>query len=116
MAPGAHLPRAHTVLGVVLLAILQNYYLNQEISYLSGNAQAIAKMVSPMLSGNAPHDEIQSQMENLAFFFLKPVFRFMTPTDNCLTILGPLKIKVSTWIPSIKCLLCRRMVPLYAGF
>jgi signal transduction histidine kinase len=59
---------AAIVLGVVLLAILQRYYLNQEIAYLSGNAQSIARVVSTMLSGDLPHDEVQSQIENLAFF------------------------------------------------
>jgi signal transduction histidine kinase len=59
---------AAIVLGVILLVILQKYYLNQEIAYLSGNAQSIAKIVSSMLSSNAQHDEVQSQIENLAFF------------------------------------------------
>jgi signal transduction histidine kinase len=59
---------AAMILGIGLLAILQRYYLNQEITYLSGNAQSIAKVVSSMLSGKQPHDEIQSQIENLAFF------------------------------------------------
>ena len=58
---------AAVALGAVLLAILQNYYLNQERSYLIGNAQAISKVITGMISANAPHDEIQSQVENLAF-------------------------------------------------
>ncbi|HLO30935.1 MAG TPA: ATP-binding protein [Anaerolineales bacterium] len=59
---------AAVVLGAALLAILQKYYLDQEITYLSSNAQVIAKVVSSMLSHNTPHDEVQSQIENLAFF------------------------------------------------
>jgi signal transduction histidine kinase len=59
---------AAIVLGVVLLAILQNYYLNQEINHLSGNAQAIANVLRMMLSNNAAQDQIQSEIENLAFF------------------------------------------------
>lgn len=59
---------AAIILGVGLLAILQKYYLNQEIAYLSGNAQAIAKVLVTMLIRDTPHEEIQSQIENLAFF------------------------------------------------
>jgi signal transduction histidine kinase len=58
---------AAIALGVVLLVILQKYYLNQEIDYLRGNAQAVSKVVTTMISSNAPHDEIQSQVESLAF-------------------------------------------------
>ncbi len=58
---------AALALGMVLLAILQNLYANLEIDYLRGNAQAIGEVVTAMLSKKAPHDEIQSQIENLAF-------------------------------------------------
>ena len=58
---------AAIVLGIVLLVILQRYYLSQEIKYLRGNAQAISKVVNAMLSGNTPRQEVQSQIENLAF-------------------------------------------------
>ncbi len=58
---------AAIVLGVVLLAILQNYYSNQELDYLRGNAQAISEVITPMILVNTPHDEVQSQIENLAF-------------------------------------------------
>jgi signal transduction histidine kinase len=59
---------AAIVLGLVLLAILRNYYLNQEIQHLSGNAQAIARVLRMMVSSQEPPDQIQSQIENLAFF------------------------------------------------
>ena len=59
---------AAIILGVGLLAILQRYYLNQEISYLSSNAQAIAKVLMTMLTRDATQGEVQSQIENLAFF------------------------------------------------
>lgn len=59
---------AAIVLGLVLLAILQNYYLKQEIEHLNGNAQAIARVLRVMLSDQSPQDQIQSQIENLAFF------------------------------------------------
>ncbi len=58
---------AALVLGAVLLAILRDYYRNQEINYLRGNAQSISDVVMPMLSAHVPHDEVQSQIENLAF-------------------------------------------------
>ncbi len=58
---------AALVLGAVLLVILRDYYRNQEIAYLRGNAKAISAVVTPMLAANARHDEVQSQIENLAF-------------------------------------------------
>jgi len=58
---------AAIILGVVLLAILQRYYLNQEIEYLRGNARYISSLVSTMLSGNTAPDQIQPQIEGLAF-------------------------------------------------
>ncbi len=58
---------AALVLGAVLLAILQNYYANVEVKYLRGNAESIGQTVTAMLMKKAPHDEIQSQIENLAF-------------------------------------------------
>jgi signal transduction histidine kinase len=58
---------AALALGAVLLAILRNYYLNQETDYLIGNAQSVSKVVTAMMSASAPHDQVQSQIENLAF-------------------------------------------------
>jgi len=58
---------AAVALGAVLLVILQNYYLNQELDYLRGNAQSISKVVVAMISTNASHDDVQSQIQNLAF-------------------------------------------------
>ncbi len=58
---------AAVVLGAVLLAILQNYYSNLELDYLRGNAKFISGLVTEMTSGNASHDAVQSQIENLAF-------------------------------------------------
>ncbi len=58
---------AALVLGAVLLVILQSYYSNLELDYLRGNAKFISGFVMAMTSENAPHDEVQSQIENLAF-------------------------------------------------
>ncbi len=58
---------AAVALGAVLLVILQNFYLRQELDYLRGNAQSIGKVVVGMISADASHDEVQSQIENLAF-------------------------------------------------
>lgn len=58
---------AALALGAVLLAILHNYYLNQELNYLRGNAQSISEVVAAMLSVDVPSDEVQLQIKNLAF-------------------------------------------------
>ncbi len=58
---------AALALGAVLLAILRNYYSNQELDYLVGNAQSVSAVVTAMMVGHVPHDEVQSQIENLAF-------------------------------------------------
>ncbi len=58
---------AALALGAVLLVILQRYYVNQELIYLRGNAQAVSGLVMGMMSSNAPHDELQSQIDNLSF-------------------------------------------------
>ncbi len=58
---------AALALGVVLLAILRNYYSNLELAYLRTNAEAIGGLVGAMSSRNAPRDEVQSQIENMAF-------------------------------------------------
>jgi signal transduction histidine kinase len=58
---------AALALGAVLLAILQNYYANLELDYMRGNAKFVGDLVTKMTSDNAAHDEVQSQIENLAF-------------------------------------------------
>ncbi len=58
---------AAIVLGAVLLTILQSYYSNLELDYLRGNAKFMSALVTTMTSDNASHDEMQSQIENLAF-------------------------------------------------
>jgi len=58
---------AALALGAVLLAILRNYYSNQELDYLVGNAQSASAVVTAMMVGHVPHEEVQSQIENLAF-------------------------------------------------
>ncbi len=58
---------AAIVLGAVLLAILQNYYAHLEFNYLLGNAKFVSSFVAAARSDEAPRDEVQSQIENLAF-------------------------------------------------
>ena len=58
---------AAVVLGAVLLVILQDYYLHLEFDYLRGNARFVSGLVTAMTSDKASHDEVQSQLENLAF-------------------------------------------------
>lgn len=58
---------AALALGAVLLVILRNYYANQEFNYLVGNAQAVSRVMAAIISTRAPHEEVQLQIENLAF-------------------------------------------------
>ncbi len=58
---------AAVALGAVLLVILQHYYFDQELNYLRGNAEAVSSLALGTMSSNAPHDELQSQINNLSF-------------------------------------------------
>jgi signal transduction histidine kinase len=61
---------AALALGVVLLTILRDYYSNQESKYLRGNAESVSTVVAAMMSAHASHDEVQSQVDSLAFLTL----------------------------------------------
>lgn len=61
---------AAIALGAVLLTILRDYYSNQELNYLHINAQSVSTVVGAMMSAHASHDEVQSQVESLAFLTL----------------------------------------------
>jgi len=61
---------AAIALGAVLLTILRDYYSDQELNYLHVNAQSVSKVVGAMMSAHASHDEVQSQVESLAFLTL----------------------------------------------
>ncbi len=61
---------AALALGVVLLTILRDYYSNQEAKYLRGNAESVGTVVATMMSAHASHDEVQSQVDSLAFLTL----------------------------------------------
>ena len=58
---------AAIVLGAVLLVILQSYYTRLEADYLRGNAQTVGDIVTKAMASNASHDEVQSEIQNLAF-------------------------------------------------
>jgi signal transduction histidine kinase len=58
---------AAIVLGAVLLAILRDYFQNQELDYLRINAKSIGTVVSSMMAARAPQQEIQAQVKSLAF-------------------------------------------------
>jgi signal transduction histidine kinase len=64
---------AALALGVVLLTILRHYYSNQELDYLRINAQSVSTVLTAMMSAHASHDEVQSQVESLAFLTLTRV-------------------------------------------
>jgi signal transduction histidine kinase len=54
-------------LGVVLLAILTNYYSNQEQAYLRSNVTVISLAVGHMISNEMSQEEAHPLLENLAF-------------------------------------------------
>jgi len=58
---------AALALGVVLLTIVRGYYAQREIEYLSGNADAMGRLVADMLRNQTPAAELQMQLDNLAF-------------------------------------------------
>ncbi len=58
---------AALALGLVLLAILRDLYSNLELSYLQTNTEAVGGLVAALYSQDAPHNEVQSQIENMAF-------------------------------------------------
>lgn len=58
---------AAVALGAVLLVILQSYYTRLEADYLRGNAQTVGEILTKAMASNAPHDELQSEIQNLAF-------------------------------------------------
>jgi two-component system sensor histidine kinase BaeS len=54
-------------LGLILLEILQRYYSNLELAFLQQNARAVSGFMAEMLTTNASHEEVLSQVENLTF-------------------------------------------------
>ena len=85
---------AALTLGAVLLAILRDYYSNQELNYLDINARSVSTVLSAMMSAQAPHDEMQSQVESLAFLTLTRI-RVYDPDGQVLYDSGsPQNLKV----------------------
>jgi signal transduction histidine kinase len=86
---------AALALGAVLLTILRDYYSNQELNYLHINAQSVGTVLSAMMSAHAPHDEMQSQVESLAFLTLTRI-RLYSPDGQVLYDSGsPQNLKVN---------------------
>jgi signal transduction histidine kinase len=54
-------------LGAVLLISLQRYYRQQELDYLTSNAQAISFTLAPLLGDDLPQAALASQLHNFAF-------------------------------------------------
>src|ERR1044071_1706098 len=79
---------AALALGVVLLTILRDYYSNQELNYLHINAQSVSTVLTAMMSAHAPHNEMQSQLESLAFLNLTRI-RVYSPDGQTLYDSGP---------------------------
>jgi signal transduction histidine kinase len=86
---------AAIALGAVLLTILRDYYSNQELDYLHINAQSVSTVIGAMMSANASHDEVQSQVESLAFLTLTRI-RIYSPEEQLLYDSGsPQNLKVN---------------------
>ena len=58
---------AALALGALLLTILRGYYLQRELDYLSGNAQAIDDVATRLLTLGAPTSMLESQLQSMAF-------------------------------------------------
>ena len=54
-------------LGFVLLTILQNFYRQQELDYLTNNAQTISATLAPLVEAGLPSEALQSQLSSYAF-------------------------------------------------
>lgn len=86
---------AALALGAVLLTILRDYYSNQELNYLRINAQSVSTVLTAMMAAHAPHDELQSQVESLAFLTLTRI-RVYSRTGQMLYDSGsPQNLKVN---------------------
>jgi signal transduction histidine kinase len=86
---------AALALGAVLLTILRDYYSNQELNYLHINAQSVSTVLTAMMSAHAPHNEMQSQVESLAFLTLTRI-RVYSPDGQTLYDSGsPQNLKVN---------------------
>ena len=90
---------AALALGAVLLVILGNYYSNQEIDYMRTNAKAIGGLVSALISNNVPHDEVQSQIENMAFLTQTRIQIFSTENVLLYDSGSPQNIDVNLGVP-----------------
>lgn len=54
-------------LGIVLLTTLRSYYQQQELEYLSNNAQAIGATLAPLIEANLPTEALEAQLSSFAF-------------------------------------------------
>lgn len=75
-------------LGAVLFLILRSFYQQQELDYLTNNAQAISRTVQPLLETQAPPQALRSQLTNYAFLSQTQV-RILDPAGNPLADSGP---------------------------
>jgi signal transduction histidine kinase len=58
---------AALALGLVLLATLRGYYRQQELDYLTNNAQAMGSSVARLMELDVPTSVLQTQLRSLAF-------------------------------------------------
>jgi len=77
-------------LGAVLLIVLQRTYQRQEITYLTGNAEAISRVVIPFLQDKLPLAAVESQLRNFAFLSQTRV-RLLDNEEQVLLDTGPIQ-------------------------
>ena len=70
-------------LGGTLLIALRGYYRQQELNYLTYNAQAISSTLSPLLKTGLPVSALQSQLSSFAFLSQTRI-RLLDPDEQVL--------------------------------
>lgn len=74
-------------LGLVLLTILQTFYRQQELDYLTDNAQAISATLAPLVEAGLPSEALQSQLSSYAFLSQTRI-RLLDASDQVLADSG----------------------------
>jgi signal transduction histidine kinase len=77
-------------LGAVLLGILRSTYRQQELDYLTGNAQAISRVVAPLAAPGLPLEALKSQLNSFAFLSQTRI-RLLDQAGAVLADSGPLR-------------------------
>jgi len=65
-------------LGSMMLLVLRNYYADQELEYLYGNAEALKPRLEELMQSDAPGASLQDQVNGLAFLSQSQIRLFDT--------------------------------------